>query len=385
MSAAAMAAPPTETLPALVIGAGPSGLAVAQSLGAQGIRATVLEARDAVGSSWRGHYDRLHLHTVKQHSALPGMPFDDTVANYPSRAEVVAYLDAYAKRFDLDVRFGQRVVRAWREGDGWSVETSAGTLRAKALVVATGYNRAPKEPSWPGQESFAGEVIHASRYRNGAAWRGRRALVVGVGNTGAEIALDLWEHGAKVTLCARSPQHVVPRDVLGIPAQVNSLLVFSRIPVAVADRVLGVLSRALVGDLSRYGLRTPRSGIVSDVVKRGHIPLIDIGTVGLIKQGAITVVPGLARFTEEGVVCEDGRAVACDVVVLATGYRAALDEFLDDAAALTDARGYPRWHGAEVPGRPGLYFIGYRNPLTGALHDIAREAVRVAASIARSR
>jgi cation diffusion facilitator CzcD-associated flavoprotein CzcO len=371
-----------EAVDALVLGAGPAGLAAAQCLQRRGVRATILEARDAVGSSWRGHYERLHLHTVKQHSALPGLAFGDDIPTYPSRAQVVDYLDAYAARFGLAPRFGQRARNARRVDGRWVVDTDDGGYAARALVVATGYNRAPKVPRWPGDEDFGGEILHASRYRSGAAWRGKRALVVGVGNTGAEIALDLWEHGAKVTLCARSPQHVVPRDVLGVPAQVNSLLVFTRIPVALGDRIARAISRAIYGDLARYGLPAPRTGMLSDVVERGHIPLLDIGTVALIKQGAIAVVPVLARFEPGAAVCDDGRRVPCDVVVLATGYRAALDEVFEDAAALTDARGYPRTHGAPVPGHPGLYFVGYRNPLTGALHDIAREAERVAAAVA---
>lgn len=384
MSAAAMAARPIEMerASAIILGAGPAGLAVAACLRRRGVDAIMLEAREAVGSSWRGHYDRLHLHTVKQHSALPGMPFDEQVPTYPSRDEVIAYLEAYTARFGLTPRFGQRVRRARRDGPGWIVETADQRFGAPALVVATGYNRTPQVPSWPDEEGFTGERLHASRYRNGAAWRGRQALVVGVGNTGAEIALDLWEHGARVSLCARSPQHVVPRDVFGIPAQLNSLAFFSRIPIALGDRLARVLTSALVGDLSGFGLPAPRTGMLSDVARRGHIPLIDIGTVGLIRQGAITVVPGIARFESGGVVCEDGRRVPCDLVVLATGYRPALEDFLDEAALVTDARGYPRWHGEEVPVRRGLYFVGYRNPLTGALHDIAREAERVATRIA---
>lgn len=366
----------------IVVGAGPSGLATSACLLRRGAAVTTLEARDAVGSSWRRHYRRLHLHTVKEHSALPGMPFGDEVARYPARADVVAYLDAYALRFGVQPRFGERVTEARRDTGRWTVRTEAARYDADALVIATGYNRTPKIPSWPGQEDFAGELMHASSYLDGAAHRGRRALVVGVGNTGAEIALDLWEHGAEVTLCARSPQHVVPRDFLGVPAQVNSLRVMGHLPLRVADVLARAMARAVYGDLAPWGLPAPASGMLSDVVHRGHIPLLDIGTVALIKQRVIKVVPGIERFTGDSVRFVDGQTRPFDLVVLATGYRPALDEFLPDASALVDARGYPRWHGESVPSHPGLYFVGYRNPLTGALHDIALEAERVAARIA---
>jgi hypothetical protein len=118
------------------------------------------------------------------------------------------------------------------------------------------------------------------------------------------------------------------------------------------------------------------------VIERGRIPLIDIGTIALVKQGKIAVVPGPRAFTDRGVELEDGRDVPADLVLLATGYRPEIAAFLDGAEAWLDARGYPRFHGKEVPGAPGLYFLGFRNPITGQLHDIAREAERIASSIA---
>ncbi len=368
---------------AVVLGAGPSGLAVGGALRMKGVSFEVLERADAPGHTWRTHYDRLHLHTVKQHSSLPGLPWPAHVPMYPSRDEVVAYLEAYARHHRIEARLGETITRVRRDGDRWAVEHTSGTTRARHVVVATGYNRVPHIPTWPGREGFAGEVIHSGAYRNGRAFKGRRALVVGAGNSGAEIALDLWESGARTALCVRGPLHVVPRDVFGIPAQVNSLRVMSRLPPRVADRLSLLMLDRVVGDLSPWGIRRPAIGPVSQVLVNKQIPLIDVGTVALIKQGHIRVVPGIARFTEAGVALDDGSALDLDLVVLATGYRPALDAFLDDAPRYTDARGYPTHFGADAPA-PGLYFVGYRNPLTGALHDIAREATAIAAHIARS-
>lgn len=369
----------SETVEVVVIGAGPAGLAVGACLGRSAIPAAILERADAVAPAWRRHYERLHLHTVKQHSALPMMPWPGSVPTYPSRAQVVEYLDAYAQAFGLRPRFAQEVRSIAREGDGWHVRTADSALRCDSVVVATGYNRRPHRPSWPGQGTFTGTIVHSSEYGSGAAWAGRRALVVGIGNSGAEIALDLWEHGARPDIAVRSPVHVVPRDLLGMPAQITGLLL-SRLPPRIADRIsLAILDRT-VGDLSPWGLRRPDIGPVSQVIERGRVPVLDVGTLELIKQGKIGVVPEPRRFTEDAVVFVDDQERPYDVVVLATGYRTGLEDLLDDAGDCLDGRGYPRSHGPEAP-TPGLYFIGFRNPPTGQLRDIAIEARGICDSI----
>lgn len=367
-----------------ILGAGPSGLAAGACLRSRGVSFVILDRAEAVGSAWRAHYDRLHLHTVKQHSSLPGMPWGAHVPTYPSRQDVVDYLDAYALHHKLSPRLGETVTRVARDGGGWSVTHTSGTTAARAVIVATGYNRVPYEPSWPGRETFTGEVVHSSKYRNGRAWKGRDALVIGAGNSGAEIALDLWESGARTSLCVRSPLHVVPRDMFGIPAQVSSLKLMSRLPPWLADRLSLLMIDRVVGDLSPWGIRRPAIGPVSQVLVEKQIPLIDVGTVALIKQGQVKVVPGVERFNARSVTLDDGRELAVDVVVLATGYRTGLAELIDGVAPQLDERGYPRRFGGDAL-LEDLYCIGYRNPPTGALHDIAAEAERVASQIARAR
>jgi cation diffusion facilitator CzcD-associated flavoprotein CzcO len=261
------------------------------------------------------------------------------------------------------------------------VETSAGRREAKNLVVATGYNKLPKVPEWPGSDAFGGELLHSCSYRDGQPYRGKRVMVVGIGNSGGEIAIDLWEHGAASTCIAvRSPVHVLPRDLFGMPAQVTGIIT-SRLAPNIADRItLAILDR-IYGDLSRYGLKRPPKGPLATLLSEGRVPLLDVGTVELIKQGHIDVVPGIERFTETGVVFSDGSTRELDAVVLATGYRAALDDVLGDASPYVDARGYPKYFGEEAP-TPGLFFVGYRNPPIGQLNDISKEARRVAHCIA---
>src|SRR5690349_10157982 len=177
----------------IVVGAGPAGLAVGACLRRLGLEPTILERGTAAGWSWHGHYDRLHLHTVKDHSALPYHPFPAGVPRYPSRQEVITYLEGYATTFDLKPRFGEDVRRIWRTESGWHIETGSGRYTAPDVVIATGYNRSPVVPVWPDQDLFRGRVIQSAVYRSPEEFRGRRTLVVGMGNTGAEIALDLAE------------------------------------------------------------------------------------------------------------------------------------------------------------------------------------------------
>ncbi len=142
----------------MIIGAGPSGLAAAGALRAAGAEAVVLEAADAVGSLWRKHYDRLHLHTVKKHSALPGLPYPDDVPKHVPRDAVVAYLERYAEHFDIRPRFGVRVGGISRLEGRYALDTSDGALTAANVIVATGYNRRARTPEWPGQADFGGRI-----------------------------------------------------------------------------------------------------------------------------------------------------------------------------------------------------------------------------------
>ena len=163
----------------VVIGGGPAGLATAATLRRHGVEAVVLE-RDAIAASWRRHYDRLHLHTVRWLSNLPGYRFSRSHGRWVSRDGVVRYLERYARHHDLDVRTGVEVERLDRDGDGegWLLETAGGTLHARYVVVATGYNHTPVLPDWPGGESFTGELIHGQDYRNAEPYAGRDAGVV---------------------------------------------------------------------------------------------------------------------------------------------------------------------------------------------------------------
>lgn len=368
----------------VVIGAGPGGLAVAGALALRGVRAVVLERGDGVGTSWRGHYDRLHLHTPRLLSGLPGMRIPRRYGRWVARDDVVRYLQAYAAHHALDVRTGVDVERLERvDGIGWRVVPRGGRgLLTPHVVVATGYNHTPVIPNWPGQADFPGEIVHAAAYRNPAPYAARRVLVVGTGNTGCEIAQDIADAGAPVVwLAYRTPPHILRRSTVGWPAQATGILV-RRLPVPVVDALAGVGARTQTPDLTAYGLPRPSGGLYSRA-RAGAIPVQDVGIVAAIRRRAVLPVPTLEGFDGPEAVLADGRRVRPDAVVVATGYRSGLEPLLGRLGVL-DANGRPRVSGARnVAHAPGLWFTGFTNPISGMFRELRLDGTRIARVIAR--
>lgn len=366
---------------AIIVGAGPAGLAVGAVLRRANVPFVMLERSDRIGDSWHRHYERLHLHTPKSQSALPFVPYPRAYPRYPSRAQIVAYLQDYARTFALAPELGQHVVRCERQGDGWAVETTDGTRRAKHVVIATGYNRVPRAPSWPGRDTFTGTIVHSSDYASPARFRGQRVLVVGFGNSGAEIALDLCEHGVACAIAVRSAVNVIPREVLGVP--ITSLAIASSVlPPRVADRMNALTLRLAIGDLARYGLTKRRDGPLTQITESRQIPVIDVGTLAQLARGTLAVRPGIARFEGDEVCFVDGRRERYDAVVLATGFETGLRALFPTEPSALDDEGRPPASGGEA--LPGLHFCGFDLVRTGHLREIARAAVRIGDRIARA-
>ena len=363
----------------VVIGAGPAGLATSASLRRAGVPHVVIERAHESASSWKGHYDRLHLHTVKRYSSLPFSPWPRETALYPSRADVVSYLERYAEQHQIAPQFSVEVRRIARDATHFTVDTSAGRLEPRFVVVATGYNGVTNRPAFPGLAGFTGPVVHAGAYRNPQPYVDKRTLVVGCGNSGAEIALDLAEQGIDVAMVVRGPVHVVPRDLFGRPSQETGVML-SRLPVAVRDAIVSPILRVAVGDLSRWGIIRPALGPNRLIEEEGRIPILDIGTIAQVKAGRIRVRPAVQEVLSDRVRFVDGRTEPFEAIILATGYRPGLDRFIDGFESISDARGRPHRFGEEMT-VPGLFFVGFRNPPTGALREIAFEAPRVAEAI----
>ncbi|MEW2255789.1 NAD(P)/FAD-dependent oxidoreductase [Streptomyces sp. NPDC047869] len=384
-SSAHLSATPADR-PVYVIGAGPGGLAAAYALRARGVRAVVLEKSDRVGASWRGHYDRLHLHTTRRLSALPGLAMPRRFGRWVSRDNVVRYLERYAEHHELEIVTGVEVFRVERaqDGDGWVLHASGGReLTGSAVVVATGHNHTPRVPGWPGLDGYGGEFLHAGRYRDARPYAGRDVLVVGIGNTGAEIAVDLVEGGAsRVRLAVRTAPHIVRRSTAGWAAQYTGVLV-RRLPVPLVDRLARVLGGFITPDLSAHGLPRPDSGLYSRV-REGAIPVQDVGIVDAVRQGKVEIVAAVEGFEDGKVVLADGGRVTPDAVIAATGYERALDGLVGHLGVL-DGRGRPVVHGPRTPdGAPGLYFTGFTNPISGMFRELAIDAERIAKAVART-
>lgn len=367
-----------------IVGAGAAGLAVAAQLKRHGVDSVVLERGDGVGASWRGRYDRLRLHTTRRLSSLPGLAIPRGYGRWVRRDDLVSYLQTYAEKFDLEVRTGTSVERIEAADDGgWSLHLADGTTHhTRTVIVAIGYLHTPLIPEWPGRESWSGRLLHSSEYRNAEPFRGQDVLVVGPGNSGAEIAGDLAAGGAaSVSLAVRTPPHIVRRAVAGWPAQMNGVLL-GGLPERIFDPVAAGLAKVEVPDLRPYGLARPTVGLKKRLRTSRYVPLQDVGIVADIRQGRVKPVAAVRSFTADAVELADGTSLRPDAVVAATGYTTGLRELFKDST-LFDGDDLPVVHAGD-PARPGLYFIGYDVTLGGMLRQIRIESKRVAERVARS-
>jgi cation diffusion facilitator CzcD-associated flavoprotein CzcO len=366
----------------LVVVAGPAGLAVAACLARAGIDAVVVDRGRSVGDSWRDRYDRLHLHTPRIQSALPGLRMPSRFGRWVSKDDMADYLRAYARHHGIAPVFGTEVRRLEHDADGWLALTDADPFGARHVVLATGYAHSPVRTTWPGEEGFAGRFVHATEYRNADGYGGSRVLVVGAGNSGAEIAADLAEHGARVHLAIRTPPNVIPRQFGPVPATLLAVPM-DYLPARLVDPVNRLLQRIALGDLTRYRMPAPRAGVVAQVRATGVTPTIDVGLVAALRAGRVAPVAALERFEGGDAVLSDGARLRPDVVVVASGYTTGLSPLVGHLGVL-DAHGVPLVAGARaLPSAPGLRFVGLFNPLKGQLLQIGLDARSAARAIAR--
>jgi len=364
-----------------IIGGGPAGLAAAATLKPLGLQVRVLEQDKSVGARWKNHYDRLHLHTTRKMSALPGLSIPSEYGRWVSRDDFVKYQEQYAKHHGIELELGTTVERVDRTDGGYRVKTSKGDIDATYVVVATGYNNIPFMPDWSGRASFTGKLIHSREYRSARDFKGKKVLVVGTGNTGAEIATDLVEQGAtEVWWSYRTPPVILPRALVGIATQAFGVMLRPFSPKLV-DPIMTGVNKLWIGNLSKFGLPKAKRGGYTAVLEDHVLPILDVGLVGMIKAGKVKPVPTIDKFDGANVVLADGQQLQADVVIACTGYRTALSQILGHLDVL-DKDGIPTVAGPkEGDGAPNLFFLGYTNALSGNLREIAHHARQVAAKI----
>lgn len=366
----------------LIIGAGPAGLAVAGRLTKLGLPFLMLEKNNQIGDAWQRHYDRVCLHTVKEHSDLPHLPMPEHYPVYVPRLDLIAYWQDYARQMGILPLAGQHVNNIRRDNARWVVTTQTGTFTAGNVVVCSGYNRVPNFPTWPGQEIFGGTILHSSEYRNADPFRGKCVLLIGIGNTGAELALDLYEKGAFPTISVRGPVNFIRRDLGGRPAQRTAILL-GKLPNWAFDFISKQVQKLTVGDLAPYGIPASPYAPSEQLRRFGKVPVIDIGTIELIKQRKVVIRPDIRSFQADGVTFANGQTEPFDAVIACTGYRAQVEDFVTNAQPLLNERGYPSQLWFDDDAFRGLYFCGFSTPLSGILRNIKMDSEKIVEQIRR--
>jgi len=371
----------------LVIGAGPAGIASAYFLGRAGIPYLVVDRAPVIASTWASVYPALRLNTTRFYSHLPGCRFPWWFGIFPRGRQYHRYLERFVHAHRLNIRLGVTVYRACPEGDGWRVESSAGSAWYPALIVATGRFGRPYQPPIPGQQTFTGELLHACAYRGPEPFRGRRVIVVGNGPSGVDIATDLGAHAARpVLLSQRTGVVLRPRYPWGLPKHAW-MMIAERLPAPLGRALLARIDRLKFEHLDRLGIKVPRTEAESTAAgaTRGA------ELIQAVRGGRVRCVDAPARFEGPDVVLSNGVRVRVDVVILATGYQPALFSFLDLGEVPTNRDGWPlrvdeppddvSAGAREVLGWPGLYLVGTYYLGKGALYNCNVEAAAAVTEI----
>lgn len=367
---------------AVVVGAGSAGLAAAAQLRGAGFDVTVLEQGAQPGHRWLNRYDSLRLNTVRAFSGLPGLPIPRSSGTWPRAVEFAEYLSRYAEHHGLRVRTGHTVVCVERgdarTGARWSVVVDGPVgepLPADVVVVATGWAASPFTPDWPGIASYPRPLVHADAYRRPDSFAGQRVLVVGSGNSGSEIAVELLDTAAEVTISVRTPPLLIPSGRLGAALQYAGSVSWW-LPESMKDSATLRTHRSHYADLAAHGLAPPGEGAFSRFRDSYAAPTAERGFAEALRNGRLRVVAAVEGFAGERVLLADGTTVTPDIVVVATGYRPAFVDLVGGLGVL-DPSGRPLAWAAPLPGAEGLFLTGEPS-LRGDLlaHGIGARRIR---------
>ncbi|GMI85801.1 YUCCA 10 [Hibiscus trionum] len=361
--------------PVIIVGAGPSGLATAACLNHHSIPYVILEREDCFASLWKKYsYDRLHLHLDKQFCQLPHMSFPDSSPSFLSKHLFTSYLDDYVSRFKISPLYRRNVESAeFEEATGkWIVKArnlvygEVEEFNGGGLVVASGEASNPFTPEIEGLAAFPGDILHSTQFKNGKNFKNQKVLVVGCGNSGMEIALDLANHGAQTSLVVRSPVHILSKDMTHL-----GMILLKYIPVNMVDWLMVMLGKLVYGDMSKYGITRPEEGPFLMKDAYGKYPIVDVGTSQKIKSREIQVVPGISGIRGNEVVFENRKTHPFDAIVFCTGFKRSTNVWLkgDDYLLNDDGLTKPSFPN-HWKGRNGLYCVGLsRRGLYGAAAD----------------
>ncbi|MFB2895212.1 flavin-containing monooxygenase [Aerosakkonemataceae cyanobacterium BLCC-F50] len=385
----------------VVIGAGFSGVTLAASLKQFGIeRFVVIEKGDSVGMIWKNAYDRLTTHNP--YFSLPFFQGTKNYSTFKTKDDMIDYLTKYANHFQVDshIRLNEEVQsiakinHSTNSEFNWEIQTSKDTLQCKILAVCTGLTNKPIIPYFPGQEHYSGRVVHSLHYKNGIPYKGQRVLVVGSGNSAAEIALDLYEHGAaNVDMLIRGKRWVFPlyphlrtlqywlfKAIFSVKKWLNP----SKQKLAPMERIEHIISfsseelkneidamdrwvKRFAVDLTKFSIYPEDRGPMDIEVNQGRVAWLDRGTIKQIKNGNIRVIPSsikMLNYRSAGF--ENGETNCYDAIILATGFRPSIHTILEQADLYLnpDDRYLPKTDGkCRSLVDPTLYFVGFEKTL----------------------
>ncbi|WP_256662356.1 NAD(P)/FAD-dependent oxidoreductase [Pseudomonas sp. F(2018)] len=325
-----------------IIGAGPGGLCMARALKRQGLAYEQFERHSAVGGVWdisnpgTPMYESAHFISSRELSGFLDFPMPKHFPDYPSHRQILEYVRAFAQAFDLyaGIRLGTAVSKVQKRDDGrWLVTLGNGERRSyRAVVCATGCNWDPNMPAIKGQ--FNGEIRHSVTFKQAAEFSGKRVLIIGAGNSGADIACDAATHAEKAFISLRRGYHFIPKHLFGLPADEVSEK-GPQLPIWLVRPVFGLILRLINGDLTRFGLPKPDHKLFES-----H-PLLNTQLLHYLQHGDIQAKPDLDHFDGDHAVFKDGSREQIDLALYATGYRWSCKYAAD----------YFEWKG----GRPQLY------------------------------
>ena len=321
--------PPTDRVfDVVVIGGGQSALSVAYYLRRTNLSYVLVDDSPAPGGAWRHTWASLRLFSPAQWSSLPGRLMTGGTNYYPTRDEALEYLADYERRYEVPIARHVRVRRVSRVGELLAVDSDTGTWMARAVVSATGTWSSPNVTRFEGQNRYAGRVIHSAQYRSPDEFFGKRLVVVGGGNSGAQIVADLFEH-ASVTWANRAPPSFLPDGVDGRYLFGEETMRY----------------RAMIAGGAPVPPQTLGDVVMVEPVRRAR------------DLGALVSTPLFTRFTDDGVEWPDDRRTREDAVILATGFNAAVSHLADLGAAEPNGRIVVR--GTRSVREPMLWMVGY--------------------------